>query len=181
MVKAFLIAALSTAGFGSTITYNYTGQPFDRCNGTLTGSGNCPSDFTTDYMKASVTFNAPLAGDLSMVDEKSSVTAWSIADAKGVASFSSSVANAVSELLHLSLSTDASGALTGWVMEGSILVHDQYGTNGIVILNPTIIGGGTGLPFADGGNFNGGGNGGIGPQVRDTIQATPSPAPGLKR
>jgi hypothetical protein len=164
MRRVWLLAAtLCTAAFGSSITYNYVGNVFDRCNGTTTGSGNCPANFTTDYIKASATFNAPLAGGLSKVDEKSSVTAWSIGDANGVASFSSSDANAVSELMTLSMSTDASGALTGWVMEGSNLVHDQYGTNLIVILNPTIIGGGTGLPFADGGNFNGGGNGGIGP------------------
>jgi hypothetical protein len=163
VVQVGLLAALCSAAFGSTITYNYTGQPFDRCNGTTTGSGNCPNDFTTDNVIASATFNAPLAGGLSVVDEKSAATTWSISDKKGVASFSSSDANAASELLSLSLSTNASGALSGWVMEASDLIQDQIGTNLIAIFNPTIIGGGTGLPFADGGNFNGGGNGGIGP------------------
>jgi len=162
MLKAWFVPLLCTAAFGSTITYNYVGNTFDRCNGTTTGSGNCPGNFTSDFTQASFTFNAPLAGGLSSVNEIPSVTSWSISDGLGAASFASTDVNAASELQQLMLSTNASGGITGWGIEVSNFVPNVSG-NAFFMLNPTIIGGGTGLPLADALQVNGGGNGGIGP------------------
>jgi len=152
MVKIWLLAALSTAAFGSTITYNYTGQNFTRCNGTTTGSFFCPSQsvFTTDYNQASFTFSAPLAGGLSSANELTSpnLSAWTLSDALGNASFSSTDVNAVNELTTLSLSTDNSGALTGWQIQGPAFAPGS-GTPYFGMLNPTVLGKGSGLQEAD--------------------------------
>ena len=64
MVKACLIVTLCTAAFGGSITYNYTGNTFNDCNGANFLNGNCPANSFSDYDIASLTFSAPLAANL---------------------------------------------------------------------------------------------------------------------
>ena len=57
MNKVWVILALctaATAAFGSSITYNYTGNPFTTCT-----FGSCPADFTSDYIQAMVILTQP--------------------------------------------------------------------------------------------------------------------------
>ena len=146
------ITLLCTAAFGSTpATYSYTGSPFDRCNGTNSVNGNCPANFTSDYIAASFTFSTPLAANLSSANEASSpnLAAWSVHDALGYASFSSSDANAAAELVKLSLSTNGNGAIVGWNVQISNFVMGEQGGTGFFFVSPAIICGGTGLPCAD--------------------------------
>jgi hypothetical protein len=164
MVKVWLIAALCTAAFADTVTYNYTGNTFSVCDGLTSLNQNCPANSFIDRNLASLTFNAPLGANLSSVNEAASpsLTAWTMRDALGdTPSFSSTDANAATELTALSLSTNGSGALTGWIMsaETSGFTFSPYLAGGAYygISNPTFIGG-SGFPNADDLVF--GGNGG---------------------
>src|ERR1035438_6132403 len=78
MVKVWLIAALCTAAFADTVTYNYTGNTFSVCDGLTSLNQNCPANSFIDRNLASLTFNAPLGANLSSVNEAASpsLTAW---------------------------------------------------------------------------------------------------------
>lgn len=166
MVRTLLVLAVCTAAFGGSITYSYTGNTFDVCNGATFLNGNCPANSLSDYDIASLTFSAPLAANLSSVDEASSLLAWTFSDALGdTPSFSSTDANAATELQELLLSTNGSGAITSWTMlaetVGFFLNPTTFlpGGTSFYIVSPTFIGGGSGLPEADslignGGNTN---------------------------
>jgi hypothetical protein len=85
MARALLIAVMCSAGaFGGSITYNYTGTPFNDCT-----YGTCPSNYTSDYIVASATFAAPLVANLPLTNLTSSLTGWTIGDALGNFSYSS--------------------------------------------------------------------------------------------
>ena len=161
MVRTWLILAVCTAAFGGSITYNYTGNTFTVCDGVTSITGNCPASAFSDHNVASLTFSAPLSANLSSASP--SPTAWTIGDALGLTpSFASTDANAATELTALSLSTNSSGAITGWVMTGETTGFTfspgfQAGSAYISINNPTFIGG-SGFPNADDLVF--GGNGG---------------------
>jgi len=166
MVKVWLIAALCTTAFGASITYNYTGNTFTVCNGATFLNVNCPANSFSDYDIASLTFST-LGANLSSANEASSpnLIAWMIGDALGdTPSFSSTDANAASELTALSLSTNSGGGITGWAMAaetpGFFLSPTSFLAGGTFygINNPTFIGG-SGFPNADdlignGGNTN---------------------------
>jgi hypothetical protein len=113
----------------------------------------------------SLTFSAPLAANLSSVNEASSpnLLAWTFSDALGDASsFSSTDANAATELQELLLSTNGSGAITSWTMfaetTGFIESPTLFlpGSTSFYIVSPTFIGGGNGEPEADSLEANGG-------------------------
>ena len=155
MVKVWLMtAALCTVAFADTITYNYTGNSFTRCNGTTSINGTCPADSFIDHSVASLTFSAPLGANLSNANEVSSpnLVAWTIGDSLGnIQTFASTDPNAATEItgtgvanFHngISLSTNSSGAITGWMMDAS---NTEAGAG---ISNPTFIGG-SGFPVAD--------------------------------
>src|SRR5579863_1042719 len=154
MVKLLLVVALCTVAFADTITYNYTGNSYTVCNGTTSINGTCPANSFIDHNVASLTFSAPLGANLSNANEVSSpnLVAWTIGDSLGnIPTFASTDANAAAEItgtgvanFHngISLSTNSSGAITGWTMEAS---NAEAGAG---IFNPTFIGG-SGFPVAD--------------------------------
>ena len=132
----WLVLALSTvASFGGSITYDYQGVTFDRC-----GHGGCPANYTSDSDLASLTFSTPLAANLSSADVTSNLNSWTIGDALGYSAFSSSTAGAAQVLL----STNSSGAIIGYQIEAGV----QMGWD-VAMFNPQVIGGGSGLLFAD--------------------------------
>ncbi len=135
---------------GSSVTAYYTGGLFTRCDGVASIDG-CPVFSFSDYILASFSFIAPLAPNLSSYSP--SPTAWTICDALGYVSLSSTDANAASELQQLSLSTDGNGAIAGYqilVANGGV---NTQNTSLLYINNPAVIGGGTGLPLADALNY----------------------------
>ena len=154
MVKLLLVVALCTVAFADTITYNYTGNSYTLCNGTTSINGTCPANSFIDHNVASLTFSAPLGANLSNANEVSSpnLVAWTIGDSLGnIPTFASTDANAAAEItgtgvanFHngISISTNSSGAITGWTMEAS-----NAGA-GAGIFSPTFIGG-SGFPVAD--------------------------------
>jgi len=151
MVRTWLIFAVCTAASGDSITYTYTGNAFNDCNGAALVIENCPVNSFSDHNIASLTFSAPLGGNLSSASP--TPTAWTIGDALGLTpSFASTDATAATELKALSLSTNSGGALTGWVMTGETtgFTFSPYLAQGayITINNPTFIGG-SGFPTAD--------------------------------
>jgi hypothetical protein len=107
---------------GSPVTYYYTGKPFSQCDGGSPplGAGPCPpsSLYKSDYEIASLTFGAPLAPNLSNANLAASpnLISWTIGDALGLVSFSSTDANASTELQDLSLSTDSTGSIASWTL-----------------------------------------------------------------
>lgn len=150
MLKVWLMAALCTAAFAETVTYNYSGSPFTVCNGATYVNGNCPANFSSDYNTASFTFSAPLAAGLSSANELSSpnLTAWTLSDAHGLASYSSTDLNAATELTELSVSTNGSNAITGWGIQGPNFAPGS-GVPYFLMDDPTVIAQGTGQPLAD--------------------------------
>jgi hypothetical protein len=126
------------------VVYTYTGTPFTRCG----SSPNCPANYTSDYILASISFAAPLPANLPLTPELSSLTAWSIRDALGNFSFSSTDPNAAAELTafagctDMSFSTDSKGNIADYCMAAQSAQF--FG----VIINPPVIGG-SGLPIAD--------------------------------
>jgi hypothetical protein len=164
MLRACLIAALCTTAFAETVTYNYTGNTFSVCNGATFLNGNCAANSFSDSNVASLTFSAPLGANLSSANQLSSpnLTAWTISDKLGDApAFSSSDPNAASELTALTLSTNGSGAISGWSITaetpGFFLNPNAYLAGGTFygLNNPTFIGG-SGFPNADDLIVNGG-------------------------
>lgn len=161
MTRTLLIAVMCSAGaFGASITYTYTGNTFTVCDGATSIIDNCPANSFVDRNLASLTFSAPLGANLSSASPVP--TAWTMGDALGLTpSFASTDVNAAAELAALSLSTNGSGAITGWAMtsETAGFTFSPYLAGGayIGINNPTFIGG-SGFPNADDLVF--GGNGG---------------------
>ncbi len=108
-----------TQGGATTKTYQYTGSPFTACS-----VGTCPSNYTSDYLMASLTFSAALPANLASTNELTSpnLLAWSIGDALGYVSFSSADAKAASELMILTLSTDSNGNIVDYGMVTNLTV-----------------------------------------------------------
>ena len=152
-----LLLALTSVALGGAITYDYTGINMLYCNGITNVNSNCPSNYTSDYVIASLTFNAPLVDNLSSANEATSpnLLGWSIHDVLNYASFSSSDFNAASELMTLSISTDGNGNIDGWNIQIGNIVNGVSGSF-FFLTNPTIIGGGCGCAIADAPNFDGG-------------------------
>lgn len=141
---AFLLLVCAATCRADSATYVYVGNDFTRCS-----NGACPTNYSSDYITASVTFSAPLGNNLSLTDELSSVTAWTIQDALGYFSFSSTDTNAAAELLNLSgqpadmsFSTDSLGGILDY------LVDAGNANTSAIIINPTFTGG-SGLQIAD--------------------------------
>lgn len=110
--SAWIAASLVWIGITATsaradVIYNYKGNPLSVCS-----FGTCPSD----YIIASLSFTNPLGPNLSGEDVSGALTSWSISDTLGLLNFSSSDPN--SNLVGPLLSTNSSGDITEWIMEG---------------------------------------------------------------
>jgi hypothetical protein len=137
-------AALPALRSANVVTYEYKGNFFTRCS-----NGTCPANYTSDYIIASVTFNAPVGNSLPLASQLSSITAWTIQDALGYFYFSSTDTNAAAELVNLSgkpadmsFSTDSNGNIVNY------LVNAQNPIVQAIITSPTFTGG-SGLQIAD--------------------------------
>ena len=117
--------------------YNYTGTDFAACGPT---SSSCPSDYMSDYIIASVSFNGPLAdgATVTITDNFSSISAWSISDHLGYLSLSSSDSSAASELEGVQITTNGSGNIVSWYIDAALPGHAAAGFGGFV-LQPEII------------------------------------------
>jgi hypothetical protein len=96
------------------LTYEYTGEFFNFC-----GFGcpdHAPSDPRgADYLIATLTFDDPLAANLTFADDVVSLlTGWTLTDAFG--SFYASSANGNDTLDTLLLGTDSGGNIVAWQM-----------------------------------------------------------------
>ena len=133
-----------SASIVPSLTYNYRGTPFTRCG----SSPNCPANYASDYIIASISLAAPLTPNLPLTGELSSLTAWTISDALGSFSFSSTDSAAAAELgsingcTDMSFSTNSSGNIVDWCMGAGNAEFVGF------TINPTFIGG-SGLPIAD--------------------------------
>jgi hypothetical protein len=96
--------------------YDYTGSPFVACGPTLS---SCPSNSTADYLVASISFPDPLGDGITVTDDFSSITAWSLSDELGYFSLSSNDFDAASELDAVQITTDGSGDIVGYYIEVS--------------------------------------------------------------
>jgi hypothetical protein len=161
-----------------TTTYRYTGNSFNRCNGVFAVNDNCPANYASDYVTASVTFLSPLGPNLSAANELNSpnLVSWTLGDAFGSLALSSTDVNAAQELTALSFSTNSVGGITGWTMDGQTpnFMESPSGGQGsaVGLVNPTFIGGGTGLPLADYFVANGGDSAPTGYNSGDSIPGT---------
>ena len=131
-----ILALCSIAASADTVTYNYQGAAFDRC-----GHGGCPANYTSDYAIAALSFGAPLAANLSLADVTSNLLSWTIGDALGYSTFSSSSTGSPQVLL----STDSNGAIVAYQVQAT----GGPGTD-VAMFNPPTVGKGSGLLFADG-------------------------------
>jgi hypothetical protein len=89
-----LAAILVIIGFGSPraqadVIWNYVGTALNNCD---TSPSCLPS---TDYLKLSVTFNAPLANNLTVFDTTPTITSYSLTDAAGLINFSLATSTAI--------------------------------------------------------------------------------------
>jgi hypothetical protein len=170
------IAQFTYAPASSTTTYRYTGNALNDCNGVSAVNGNCPANYTADYVTASVTFLAPLGPNLSGANQLNSpnLVSWTLGDAFGNVAFSSTDANAAEELSVLSFSTNAAGVITGWSVAAKTANYQngQSGNGQLGAYNPTLINGTTGLPQADYVIANGGSSGPTGWHNSDSIPGT---------
>jgi hypothetical protein len=116
MLKAWLIPALCsvscTVGLAGNATYVYTGSPFTICD-------NCPINYMQDYLYADVTFSSPLPANQAATNElkAANLVSWTVGDILQTFVYSSSDANAASEITELQLSTDANGAISGYYID----------------------------------------------------------------
>jgi hypothetical protein len=132
---------------GSPVTYYYTGQPFSQCDGGAppVGAGPCPpsSFYASDYEIAALTLSAPLAPNLTNANLAASpnLISWTIGDALGLVSFSSTDANASAELQDLSLSTDGSGSIANWTLaaQSAPFENGQPGNAYIYVQSPALV------------------------------------------
>ncbi len=161
LITQFTYMPASTTG--APVTYYYTGQPFSQCDGDAPplGAGPCPpsSFYTSDYEIASLTLSAPLAPNLSNVDlaTSSNLIAWTIGDALGLVSFSSTDANASAELQDLLLSTDGNGSIQSWTLaaQSPAFENGQAGNAYINVQSPALVNQ-QGFLVADALSYNGG-------------------------
>lgn len=82
---SLLWSAAARSANASPVTYDYVGSPFTTCS-----YGTCPANYTSDYLIASVTFASALPANLALTNETSSLIGWTIQDALGYFSYSSS-------------------------------------------------------------------------------------------
>ena len=114
-----LMIGLAASSARAGTTYYYTGSPFTTCS-----YGACPANYTSDYLIASITFAAPLAPGLPYTNETAALTGWTLKDALGYFSYSSSNPNTASYLTGypplgvppLALATDNSGNIVAYAM-----------------------------------------------------------------
>lgn len=137
-------AALPVLRSANNVTYEYKGDFFTRCS-----NGTCPANYASDYLIATVTFNAPLGNSLPLAGQSSSLIAWTIHDALGYFNLSSTDPNAASELVNLtgkpadmSFSTDSNGNIVNYRVDGQNSLVDA------ILINPTFTSG-SGLQIAD--------------------------------
>ena len=107
----WLAMAAAPAAKADVFVYDYTGSDFVACGPT---SSSCPSNYTGDYIIASLSFNQPLGDGITVTDDFSSLSAWSISDQLGYFSFSSNDPLAASELESIQLTTNGSGNIIGY-------------------------------------------------------------------
>ena len=112
----WLAMAAAPAAKADVYVYDYTGSDFVACGPT---SSSCPSNYTSDYIIASLSFNQPLGDGITVTDDFSSLSAWSISDQLGYFSFSSNDPLAASELEAIQITTNESGDIIGYYMEVS--------------------------------------------------------------
>jgi hypothetical protein len=106
---ALVLAALACSSAHASVVYLYTGNGFDQ----FTGS---PGVDGSNFISATLTFDSPLAGGLSLFDASSTVQSWSITD--GVHTLTSSTPGVtVSDMF---VSTDAGGNI---IAEWLLYIH----------------------------------------------------------
>jgi hypothetical protein len=116
MLKTWLLSALCTiscaVALAGNTTYVYTGSPFTICD-------SCPINYVQDYLYASVTFSSPLPANQATTNElkAANLVSWTVGDILQTFLYSSSDANAAGEITELQLSTNASGAISGYYID----------------------------------------------------------------
>jgi hypothetical protein len=116
--SAVLLASVALPSANAAV-YQYVGSPFRVCG--FGCAQNAPEDWSSDYIVASISFAAPLQPDLTLSDDVfSTLTAWTLGDALGYASFSSTSATLTGipweGIPSLTLSTDSAGNIVNWIM-----------------------------------------------------------------
>ena len=123
------------------VIYEYTGTPFTTCT-----YGTCPTDFTSDYIIATISFADPLAANLPEGDV-TSYTGWTIGDALGNFLYSSSNPSTSGYLTGfppgsvppLELATDGSGNIVAWEMSAfPAEILDVPGLSEALIVSPPV-------------------------------------------
>jgi len=131
----WLAMATAPSAKADVYVYDYTGSDFVACGPT---SSSCPSNYTSDYIIASLSFNQPLGDGITVTDNFSSLSAWSISDHLGYFSFSSNDPFATTELEAIQTTTDGSGNIVGYYMEVSSADRPAPGYD-TVFIQPALI------------------------------------------
>lgn len=140
-----ILQFIATPVQASPVTYVYTGNQFTWC--TYGCAANAPANWASDYIIASISFNAPLAPNMPLTDLTASLTAWTLRDALGYFSYSSSDPDTAGYLTGippmgvppLALSTDGNGDIASYLM--SAFPAEAFGKVGSTeagIFNPPI-------------------------------------------
>jgi hypothetical protein len=120
--RALLLSAAAGSLTAATVTYNYTGNDF-------ISTGTTPLT-TSDFISASFTFAGPLADNLSLAEEDTSVQTWSMTDQ--VTSLSNANGGYLGPVL---ISTDADGDIINWEFVGFSADFAAVGSTEIEIYN----------------------------------------------
>jgi hypothetical protein len=123
-VALVLIQVASTEA-GASVIYDYRGNEFVLCGYGCPGSGPepdaAPANWDEDFLIASLTFDAPLAPNLTFADDvRAGLLAYTITDKLGTFFESGTELPDFEEdgetIPGLQLATDAAGNLLSWIM-----------------------------------------------------------------
>ncbi len=134
--SALALALIPAESANAAVTYTYVGPNFN----VLVPDASVSTHFTTsDHITGTVTFSAPLAANLPLTSEIANLTDFTFS--AGPETLTKATANF---LTTFEISTDASGNITGWLINigkggyGSLFLEGGDGTpRDQAVLSPT--------------------------------------------
>jgi hypothetical protein len=134
IVAVALLLSVSATQVDANVIYDYRGNEFVVC-----GTGcpeNSPPDWDEDYLIASLTFDAPLAPNLTFDDEvRTGLVQYTVTDKLGTFFETGTTLPDIEDdgevFPGLKLATDADGNITAWIMvtEGEGVSADTLSAN----------------------------------------------------
>jgi hypothetical protein len=137
IAAAVVLIPVAATTAESAVIYDYRGSEFTLC-----GTGcpeNSPPNWDEDYLIASLTFDAPLAPNLTFADEvRTGLIAYTVGDKLGILFQTGTELPDNDEddgiIPGLKLATDANGNITAWIMS-----TEPEGQGGTISANPPFV------------------------------------------